>query len=327
MAFPFFQKKRVTNIFTIAFYNLENLFDTRNDPTKLDDDFTPGGFKKWTPKRYRKKIRKLSKTISHLGVKESHRHPVLIGLAELENKSVIKDLISAPSLKDKGYQYVHYDSPDERGIDTALLYDPKYFKVIVSEKIPLIVENLDGVRDATRDILYVHGHLKGEGIYLFVNHWPSRRGSDTETAYKRIIAAETIQDFMQKIEESELNPNFVVMGDFNDGPTDISIQTLLNGKQLYNPMEVLINMRRGSANYKQHWSLFDQIILSKTFLDKEAGTLTFEHANIFDDHFLKEWNGRYKGNPFRTYVGRKYLGGYSDHFPVYVQFLFKEPHF
>ncbi len=325
MAFPFFQKKLTKNLFTIAFYNLENLFDTKDDPTKLDDDFTPKGFKKWTPKRYRKKIRKLSRTLSHLGVKESRSAPVLIGLAELENKRVIEDLIDAPSLKDKGYQYVHYDSPDERGIDTALLYDPKHFKVIASERIPLMVKNLDGVRDATRDILYVHGHLNGEEIHLFVNHWPSRRDGDTETAYKRIKAAETIHAFISTIEEKDSNPNFVVMGDFNDGPTDKSIQTLVNKEQLYNPMEVLITMRRGSANYKQRWSLFDQIILSNTFFNKEAGTHSFAHANIFDDRFLKEWNGRYKGNPFRTYVGRKYLGGYSDHFPVYVQFLYTAP--
>jgi predicted extracellular nuclease len=322
MAFPFFKKKQASNLFTIAFYNLENLFDTKDDPHKLDDDFTPKGFKKWTPKRYRKKIRKLSRTVSYLGVKESHRSPVLIGLAELENKRVIEDLINAPSLRDKGYEYVHYDSPDERGIDTALLYDPKHFQVIASEKIPLMVKNLNGLRDATRDILYVQGHLNGEEIHLFVNHWPSRRDGDTETAYKRIIAAETIHAFMHKLEESKLTPNFVVMGDFNDGPADKSIQTLINGKKLYNPMEVLINMRRGSANYKQRWSLFDQIILSNTFFNKEVGTHSFAHANIFDDRFLKEWNGRYKGNPFRTYVGRKYLGGYSDHFPVYVQLLF-----
>lgn len=322
MAFPFFKKKQASNLFTIAFYNLENLFDTIDNPYKLDDDFTPKGFKKWTPKRYRKKIRKLSRTVSHLGVKESYRGPVLIGLAELENKRVIEDLINAPSLRDKGYEYVHYDSPDERGIDTALLYDPKHFKVIASEKIPLMVNNLNGVRDATRDILYVQGHLNGEEIHLFVNHWPSRRDGDTETAYKRIIAAETIHAFMHKLEESKLTPNFVVMGDFNDGPADKSIQALVNGKKLYNPMEVLINMRRGSANYKQRWSLFDQIILSNTFFNQEAGTHSFAHANIFDDRFLREWNGRYKGNPFRTYVGRKYLGGYSDHFPVYVQLLF-----
>lgn len=324
MAFPFLRKKRINNIFTLAFYNLENLFDTKNDPAKLDDDFTPMGFKKWTPKRYRRKIRKLSKTLSHLGVRESHKPPVLIGLAELENSRVIKDLITAPSLKEVGYQYVHYDSPDERGIDTALLYDPKLFKVIASERIPLLVHNLDGARDATRDILYVQGSLNGEIIHLFVNHWPSRRDGETETAYKRIKAAETISSFISTIEEKDTDPNFVVMGDFNDGPTDKSILTLVNGKKLYNPMEVLITMRRGSANYRQRWSLFDQIILSKTFFDKKAGTHSFAHANIFDDLFLKEWNGRYKGNPFRTYVGRKYLGGYSDHFPVYVQFLLKD---
>ncbi len=319
MAFSFFKKKRITNFYTIAFYNLENLFDTRDDPTKLDDDFTPKGFKKWTPKRYRRKINKLSRTLSHLGVKESGRPPVLIGLAELENKQVIADLITARVLKDIGYDYVHYDSPDERGIDTALLYNQQHFKLLSSNKIPLLVNNLDGVRDATRDILYVHGLLNGEEVHVFVNHWPSRRDGETETAYKRIKAAKTIHTWMAQIEEKAAAPNYLIMGDFNDGPTDTSIQTLVNGKPLYNPMEVLITAQRGSANYKQRWSLFDQILFSKTFFNKEEGTHSFAHANIFDDRFLQEWKGRYKGNPFRTYVGRKYLGGYSDHFPVYIQ--------
>jgi predicted extracellular nuclease len=324
MAFSFFRNKQLPEVFTLAFYNLENLFDTHNDPEKLDDDFTPFGLKRWTPKRYNNKLRKLSTTLSRLGRKSSKQPPVLIGLAEVENKGVIQDLIGKPSLKSHSFEFVHYDSPDERGIDTALLYNPHFFKVTSSEQIRLEVKNTDGMSDTTRDILYVEGELNGESLHVFVNHWPSRRDGETETAYKRIKAAETIITKMASIGEDESMPNYLIMGDFNDGPGDKSIQTLVNAYGLYNPMEALKTEKRGSANYRQSWSLFDQIILSRTFFDKAPGTHSFAHANIFDDHLLKEWNGRYKGNPFRTYVGTKYLGGFSDHFPVYIQLSLSE---
>ncbi|NNC62223.1 MAG: endonuclease [Eudoraea sp.] len=325
MAYSLFRGKKRQDIYTIAFYNLENLFDTRNDPHKLDDDFTPKGFKKWTPKRYRRKIKKLSKTIARLGKRTSKHPPVLVGLAELENKLVIREMLGTKALREMGYKYVHYDSPDERGIDTALLYHPGHFEVISSENIPLEVNNPDGRPDATRDILYVHGKLHGEPQHIFVNHWPSRRDGATETAYKRIKAAKTIHKKMGMIEEGGKDPNYFIMGDFNDGPFDESIRTLLSNTELFNPMEKLIGKDRGSANYKQRWSLFDQIILSNTFFKKGSMHHSFAHANIFDDHLLKEWHGRYKGNPFRTYVGKKYLGGHSDHFPVYIQLRFRKP--
>ncbi|WP_373018211.1 endonuclease/exonuclease/phosphatase family protein [Muriicola sp.] len=324
MAFTFFPGKRQEDVCTIAFYNLENLFDTRDDPHKLDDDFTPKGFKKWTPKRYRNKLKKLSRTISRLGGKTSAHPPVLVGLAELENKKVIHDLLGMQALRKKGYRFVHYDSPDERGIDTAMLYHPAHFSVTSSKRIPLHVNNTDGKRDATRDILYVKGKLHGEEMHVFVNHWPSRRDGDTATAYKRIKAANTILEGMQSIENDATSPNYIIMGDFNDGPADESIRRLVDQADLHNPMEVLHTANSGSANYKNRWSLFDQILLSKTFFDRAAGHHSFAHARIFDDHLLKEWHGRYKGIPFRTYVGKKYLGGHSDHFPVYVQLRYRK---
>jgi predicted extracellular nuclease len=324
MQFSYFKKKRPNNIYTVAFYNLENLFDTKNDPLKLDDDFTPMGLKKWTYKRYSRKIKKLSKTIASLGVKGSNKFPALVGIAELENEAVIRDLITSRSLRKARYRYVHYNSPDERGIDTALLYHPKYFEVITSETIHLAVFNLDGNKDATRDILYVRGILNKEEVHVFVNHWPSRRSGEIETAYKRIKAAETIRSFMKKIELDDPVPNYLVMGDFNDGPDAESIRRLLAESTLQNPMEKLLTDNRGSANYKATWSLFDQILFSNTFLTNEKGTHRFAHANIFDEHFLKEWQGNYKGNPFRTFVGKRYLGGFSDHFPVYIQLKYQE---
>ncbi len=319
MRFPFFKRKSTAQLYTIAFYNLENLFDTENNEHTLDDDFTPTGFKQWTIERYESKCKKLARTILDIGKQENKHPPVLVGISEVENQHVIRDLTTTKPLDTLHYRYVHYESPDERGIDTALLYNPKYFKVISSEALPLIVDNLNGDRDTTRDVLYVKGALNNEIVHVFVNHWPSRRDGGDVTEYKRLVAAKLIKDKMKEIGAIEAHPNFLVMGDFNDDPTSKSIQRLLQDTTLYNPMERLhLPKQRGSANYKNTWSLFDQILISHNFLNFEKGTHSFSKADIFDNAFLREKSGKYKGNPHRTYAGRKYLGGYSDHFPVYV---------
>ena len=304
------------NKHTIAFYNLENFFDTEDDPHTLDDDFTPKGFKKWNTSKFRKKVKKIGKTISQIGLEESKKPPVLIGIAEVENKEVIQALLKSKSLRDEEYDFVHWDSPDERGIDTALIYHNEYFKVLDSETLPLLIEDDDGDRDFTRDILYVHGKLKLEEVHIFVNHWPSRRDGADETSYKRIKAAETVLQKLNGLNE-DLS-NIIVMGDFNDDPNSESIKTLMASGRFINPMQKLLSPVSGSANYKGKWSLFDQILVSHTFLNYEPNTHSFKKAKIFAPKFLTEWKGKYKGNPFRTFVGRKYLGGYSDHFPVYV---------
>ncbi|MGB5819969.1 MAG: endonuclease/exonuclease/phosphatase family protein [Saonia sp.] len=322
MIFPFLKRKKVGQLHTIAFYNLENLFDTVDDPYTLDDDFTPKGVKKWSKKRYKKKLYNLARTISRVGMDSDKRFPVLIGVAEVENEEVISDLISAEPLRKTNYGYVHYDSPDERGIDTALIYHADYFEAVYSEPITVLLYEPNGKRDTTRDILYVKGKLNGEEVHVFVNHWPSRRDGGIATDYKRIQAAETLKDFMIKIEEDHKKPNYIIMGDFNDDPSSKSLQVLMERDSLYNPMEKLHSPYRGSANYRRSWNLFDQIIVSHNFFDHQKGTHSFAHANIFDERILTEWKGKYKGSPFRTYVGRKYLGGYSDHFPVYIQLKF-----
>lgn len=323
MRFPFFKRKSKDQLYTIAFYNLENLFDVENNKYTLDDDFTPTGFKKWTVERYESKRKKLARTILDIGKEENKYPPVLVGISEVENQTVIRDLIGTTPLDSLRYSYVHYESPDERGIDTALLYNPKYFKVMSSEALPLIVDNLNGDRDTTRDILYVKGTLNNEPVHVFVNHWPSRRDGGDATEYKRLVAANLIKEKMKGIEATEPSPNYLVMGDFNDDPTSRSIECLLEDTTLYNPMEKLhFPKQRGSANYKHTWSLFDQILISHNFLNYEKGTHSFSNANIFDESFLKEKIGKYKGNPHRTYAGSKYLGGYSDHFPVYIVLKF-----
>ncbi len=302
--------------YTVAFYNLENFFDTQNDPYSLDDDFTPKGFKKWTESRFRKKIKKIARAISKIGLQDSAVPPILIGIAEVENKEVIKSLLASKKLRNVDYDFVHFDSPDERGIDTALIYNTVHFTVIHSEVVPLMVENTNGDRDMTRDILYVHGKLHKEEVHVFVNHWPSRREGAEETSYKRITAAETIIQKLETIRGN--NPNCIIMGDFNDDPKSQSIQKIVQIGRFINPMKQLLSPVSGSANYKGMWNLFDQILISHSFLNYEPDTHSFIKAEIFAPRFLKEWKGKYKGNPFRTFAGRKYLGGYSDHFPVYV---------
>ncbi|QLG45365.1 endonuclease/exonuclease/phosphatase family protein [Costertonia aggregata] len=319
MLFPLFRRKKKDDLHTIAFYNLENLFDTKDNPNTLDDDFTPEGFKRWSTKRYKRKLYKLAKTISEIGIESSRTTPVLIGVAEVENRKVVQDLVSAEPLKEIDYGIVHYDSPDERGIDTALVYLKSNFEVLASEPITLFVDNPNGERDTTRDILYVYGRLNGEETHIFVNHWPSRRDGEDATDYKRIEAAKTLIRKMTRIEKTQTEPNYIIMGDFNDGPTSPSIQELMKTGSLYNPMEKLLTPDKGSANYKGKWMLFDQILISHNFLNYEKHTHSFARSDIFSKASLTEFKGKYKGTPYRTYAGRKYIGGYSDHFPVYIQ--------
>ncbi|MFD1293058.1 endonuclease/exonuclease/phosphatase family protein [Lutibacter holmesii] len=309
---------KINNAYTIAFYNLENLFDTKNDPKILDDDFTPKGKKNWNPKRYKNKIKKLGNVITQLGTKKSYYSPAIVGVVEVENDTVLKDLVNNSALKNHNYGFVHYDSPDERGIDVALLYKKELFELISSETFPLYVNGSNGERDYTRDVLLVKGNLNGELMHVLVNHWPSRRSGFDETEEKRIKAAELVYKISENITAETPNAKIIIMGDFNDDPTSTSVKKHLVNNTFYNPMERLINTGNGTLNYKGTWHLFDQIIFSKNFFNLEENTHTFKYAEVFDKHFLKEWKGKYKGNPFRTYIGKWYQSGFSDHFPVHV---------
>ncbi len=307
-----------TNLDTVAFYNIENLFDTENDPLTLDDDFLPDSDKNWTLKRYEKKVFKIGTAISNIGFRQSGKAPTLIGLAEVENLKVLEDLVASKHLVNKKYGIVHFDSPDERGIDVALLYQKEKFEVLHKESVMLYVENYEGQRDYTRDILWVSGLLNGEKIHVLVNHWPSRRDGADLTEYKRVAAAEKNREIVSQIKEAEgEDAKIIIMGDFNDDPNSKSIHALTQG-DFYNPMNKLHTRYAGTLSYRGNWNLFDQIIFSNSFHKYSKGTHSFNNAKIFDDEFLKVYRGRYKGNPFRTYGGRKYKGGYSDHFPVYI---------
>ncbi|WP_369047957.1 endonuclease/exonuclease/phosphatase family protein [Tenacibaculum sp. UWU-22] len=306
------------NLFTIAFYNTENLFDTEDDPLTLDDDFTPKGRKHWNKKRYKNKIKKITAVIAQLGAKKTQMPPVIVGLVEIENSKVVRDLVQHKNLSKYDYSYIHHESSDERGIDVALLYNKTYFEVIENKTFPLLLKTDEGKRDYTRDILLVKGKLNGELMYIFVNHWPSRRDGEEKTRHKRIKAAKLVQSIIADIYQTDSNAKIIIMGDFNDEPTSESIKKTLVTDNFYNPMESLFDKGYGSLTYNGKWDLFDQIIFSKNFFQKNAGTHSFLYAEVFNKKWLKVYKGKLKGSPFRTYIGPWYQGGFSDHFPVYL---------
>lgn len=308
-----------SSIYTIAFYNTENLFDVYVDPKTMDSDFLPKSAKNWTKQRYERKIYKLGSVIAKIGFETSQKPPALIGLAEVENDAVLKDLIESDDLKDFNYGFIHYDSSDERGIDVALLYNKDEFSVESSKAIPIHIEEFSGRIDYTRDVLLVTGYLNSNKVHLLVNHWPSRHEGRDETDFKRIIAATKLTEVITSLKQEDMNAQIIVMGDFNDNPNSPSILNLKQNNNLINTMESIWSYNRGSVNHNFTWILFDQILLTSNFLEEGAGPFTFLKADIFDEKFLKQYDGKYKGQPYRTYVGKKYQGGFSDHFPVYVQ--------
>ena len=320
MNLNFYRRRKAVDskVSTVAFYNLENFFDTKDDPHALDDDFTPKGKRAWTPKRFRHKVRKLSKTIRHIGEDFSKHPPVLIGLAEVENRDVIERLLESKALSDIDYGIAHFDSPDERGIDTALLYLREAFSLRHQERIPLYLKEEDGDRDYTRDILYINGLWGEQKIHVLVNHWPSRRACTEETEGKRLRAAKTVLQKISELEGMESNPYIVVMGDFNDGPESPSVRLMDESAYLINPFEQVKRSGIGSAYYKGKWSLFDQILMSPAFFQGQSKGPVFREAEVYSPRFLIRYKGKHKGSPFRTFTGRKYTGGYSDHFPVFV---------
>lgn len=310
--------------YTIAFYNTENLFDIANQKDLLDDDFTATGRRKWTPKRYDNKIMKLASAIAKIGWDETRSLPSLVGLAEIENAKVLTDLIDNEYLGRDTYNFVHFDSIDERGMDVALLYNKHIFTVeqAAPMRAPMIYDG--GGRDRTRDILYVKGKLSGALIHLLVVHMPSRREGDINSP-KRHAIAESLGEKVRALQEEEDHPLILIMGDFNADPQADSIKNFfhttsekdsLDKYGFYNPMENLESKGSFTTTHQKHKLLYDQMLFSAGFFHQNTHIELIE-AQVFNPHFLQEWNEKYAGQPFRTYVGSKYLGGYSDHFPVY----------
>lgn len=315
----------------IGFYNLENLFDTLDTPDVRDTEFTPGGAKLYGTKIYTEKLDNLAKVISQAGSDLSPDGLSMLGVAEIENRSVLEDLAAHPRIADRNYQIVHYDSPDRRGIDVGLLYNPKYFEVTDSRAVPLMIYNLqDSSRIYTRDILLVEGQYGGEDFYLMVNHWPSRRGGEAASAPLRNAGALVCKNLSDSIRQANPSAKIIIMGDLNDDPVSPSVAQVLNAKGkpkqvrqggFFNPMWAYYRKGLGTNAYRDAWSLFDQLIVSETLLDKRQRGFHFYQSYIFNPGYLVQKSGHFRGYPHRTFAGDSYLGGYSDHFPVYIALI------
>ena len=320
------QKKQYRTV-TIGFYNLENLFDTIDNTLINDEEFLPQGIRNYNTPIYKDKLGKLASVIAQIGTEFTADGLAILGVSEIENDTVLKDLIKEPLLSKRNYKYVHYDSKDARGVDVGLLYNPTYFTVEASDK--LYVQLPSGSKDAyyTRDILWVQGKLNGETIHVYVNHWPSRSGGEKRSEPGRIAAAAVCRKHIDGVLAKDPFAKIVVMGDLNDDPTNKSVEKVLRavGKDeinqegsLYNPWLELYKRGIGTLAYQDAWGLFDQIILSKPWLSRDQTGFFFYQPHVFNKEFLVENNGRYKGYPMRTWDGNSYRGGYSDHFPTYI---------
>lgn len=313
---------------SVGFYNVENLFDTKDNPDKIDEQYLPNGDYKWDEEKYDNKIDKLAHAISEMTPLGA---PYILGLCEVENKAVLKDLVAHADLKHDNYGIVHYESPDARGIDVALLYNKRWLKVKKSKNY---VVDLGEFGDETRDILMVKLKAKEpfEGtLYVLVNHWPSRREGKEKSEPKRVAAAKRLNEIRQEIIEQDSAADIIIMGDFNDEPFDKSIlETIgttsdpseVSANKYYNPMGRLKQDGKGSYNFRGNWNMLDQIIVSNTLLDKQGTEYQMNTASIFSPEWLKQHGGKYDGYPLRTFGGRKYLNGYSDHFPVSIYLKF-----
>ena len=334
---PFFgfnqklDKNKEYQLACFGFYNLENLFDTISDPDTnkiLQDDFTPLGSKKWNSRKYYLKLNNMSEVISQLGVSSASPDGVtMLGVCEIENKAVLLDLASNEKIKSRNYQIVHHEGPDRRGIDCALLYNPKYFKLESSKSFRLKMPNDSNFR--SRDQLLVTGIFMGERMHFMVFHWPSRRGGEKKSRPKRIQAAILARTITDSIRAVENDAKIILMGDLNDDPVSASVKDFikaerdvenLNQDNFYNCMFEKYKKGIGSLAYRDNWNLFDQFIVtpSLTTTTSEYKSFKFFSSTVYNKSFLKNKEGNFAGYPFRSYVGSTFMGGYSDHFPVYI---------
>jgi len=314
----------------VAFWNMENLFDVVDDPVKDDAEFLPDGVKEWTAERLDKKLYNMARLIQSMN---NENGPDVLGMCEVENKEVVQQMVDK-FLNNKNYVVVHDDSPDNRGIDVTLIFDDDKFDLISSEG--LLIELPD--KYPTRNIL--HATLKtnnADTLHLFINHWPSRRGGENESKKNRIAAASVLRHKADKLFKNNADSRLIIMGDFNDEPGNTSILDTLNAAaficengeepndadfanpSLFNLAHQNYNEGNGSYKYRDDWNMLDQIIISnKMVQDYYCGSFT-----IYQPDFIVTHSGKFAGTPFPTYGGNRYLGGYSDHFPVFAKFILK----
>ncbi len=306
----------------IAFYNVENLFDTADNTSTMDEDFTPSGKLAWDNERYQLKLQRIAEVIDTL----PGDLPVFVGLCEIENRNVLNDLVSQKLIVSAGYSIIHEDSDDERGIDVAGLYDPNHIKVKHYNYIHVELPSTDDPH--TRDILHVDALLDGEEVHFFVNHWPSRGGGQQESEPKRLFVAELLRSEIDKLRKADPNVKVVVMGDFNDHPTDKSIQEVLGAgnnseSDLYNFMLDDHLAGKGSYFYKGEWGALDQLIITPALKNASSGWSANDNdVQVFYNEFLLFTDKEGVSRPDRTYIGERYNDkGHSDHLPVWMKLV------
>lgn len=336
-------------VHTVAFYNVENLFDTING-SHNDDEYTPN--RGWTSQKYKKKLNLLGRVMPEIGMNEQQREsPTIIGVCEVENRKVLEDLVKNPQLIQKDYGIVHFDSPDKRGIDVGLLYQKKHFKPTSFVNIPLMIyrDQLDATKKAefdeevkeeveantsdkrvyTRDQLLVTGLLEGEEIHIIVNHWPSRSGGEKRSSPYREAAGALNRKIMDSLFKINPDAKIITMGDLNDGAYNKSVKQGIGAKLhktevkkggIYNPFEKMAKEGQATLFYRDSGDIFDQIMVSEAFTRDDYSSLRYWKAGIYNKPYLIQKTGQYKGYPLRNTTAEP---GYSDHFPVYI-YLIKE---
>lgn len=331
--------KQKSKSYVIGFYNLENLFDTYHDEGKYDEEFLPDGANQWTEAKYQKKLANMAHVIKAMA-KENKTYHTVLGVSEIENRHVLEDLVNEPEIQDANFQIVHYDGPDRRGVDVALLYDPTKFIYEMSESIPFTFDSEDIKFDMnkeeqehfrTRDVLMVKGKIDGEDIAFFVAHLPSRIGGKGGDLRSR--GAEIIHQRAMKLQEEFPGIKIVVMGDMNDNPTDESMIKYMDSEEkpeevddedeFFSPFLSMLKAGFGSLAYRGTWNIYDIILVNKSLVDGDGLKIIPIHkkgyyGRIFKKDFLLNQSGQYKGTPYRTFSNGAFINGYSDHLPTYI---------
>ena len=328
------QKGGDYKVASIGFYNLENFFDTLDNPITNDADYLPTGRLLWDTPKYMSKVHNMATVVSQMGTELTPDGLAILGVADIENRKVLEDMADDSLLKARNYQIVHFESPDRRGIDCAFLYQAKYFTLLGAKPYPVSLQReKDTVQDFTRDILYVCGNFDGEKIHLMVGHWPSRLGGESASAWRRARSAGVCKHIADSLRMEDPNAKIIIMGDLNDDPNNKSITEVLQSKSdvrkvgpgdMYNPMYDFFKDGNGTLAYRDSWDLFDQMMLSQAFVMKKTGGWQLYKAMIFRKPWLLQTEGAFRGYPFRTFVGDIFINGYSDHLPVYMFLLKKQ---
>ncbi len=320
--------------YMVVFYNIENFFDTINDPETRDDEFTPDGERKWTSVKYAKKLSNVERVLFDIATVQKS-YPAVIGLSELENRSILEDIVTTPKLAPANYRIVHYDSPDRRGIDVAFIYRPDIFKLEGSDNIPFTIPTMPNFR--SRGFVTMWGIIDGEPFYFLVSHWPSRLGGQQASSHLREAAGRKIRLIKDSVMLANPKTKVVIMGDLNDDAGDKSIvdPDALGAKakvketaptDFFNPYIAVHKSGIGTLGYRDSWNLFDNIIVSGNLLSgdpkQELQLLRMNgdkfYGYVFSRPYMIQKDGQYRGYPLRTFSGTNFQNGFSDHLPVYV---------